>query len=154
MQCVYDVYICSIMNYIYFAHSKHIFNEMRSFLTPLKTFLPPPNVWTQHDTHSKKKVSEVTGRESVNWNDDGEECERLCEPDSAGVCFICVVGINNSLWQAGISSALWSYSGSLQLWSILQLICVFVCVCHSVSAQPALAEFPRGVQWTILEKIH
>ncbi len=82
MQCVY---ICS-MNYIYFAHSKHIFNEMQSFLTPLKTFLPPPNVWTHHDTHSKKKVSEVTGRESVNWNDDGEECERLCEPDSAGVC--------------------------------------------------------------------
>lgn len=51
------------------------------------------NVFPKHKCKSRAQVSEVAGSERVNCNDDGRESERLCEPNSPGVC---LVGINNS----------------------------------------------------------
>lgn len=88
-----ETFNCSKVTSIYNARNKLLKNIVH-YTVGNKNVFPSTNAKAEHNlTLFLKEVSEVAGSESVNCNDDGRESERLCEPNSPGVC---LVGINNS----------------------------------------------------------
>lgn len=77
------------MTSIYNARKKLLKNNVH-YTVGNKNVFPSTNAKAEHNLILfLKEVSE-----SVKCKDDGGESERLCEPNSPGVC---LVGINNSL---------------------------------------------------------